>query len=87
MRLDGMARVKTTNYTVEEVLEIMEVQKKLQNKLMVSYQESNSQVTYRQYQDVKKEISWCQEMLEALDPFTYGKTRRTCQSGTGPFSL
>ena len=39
------------------------------------------------YLVIEKIIAACQHALRKLDPFTYGKTRRTCQSGTGPFSL
>jgi hypothetical protein len=77
----------TTGFSTEEVVEILEENKKTLKKLMVSFQESGSQITYKRLDDTKEIIAACQHALRKLDPFTYGKTRRTCQSGTGPFSL
>jgi hypothetical protein len=77
----------TTGFSTEEVVEILEENKKTLKKLMISFQESGSQITYKRLDDTKEIIAACQHALRKLDPFTYGKTRRTCQSGTGPFSL
>lgn len=73
------------NFTVEEVEEILAENKKVLKKLMMSYSESGSQVTYKRLEDTKEIISACQAALSKLDPFKYGKTRRTCQSTVGGF--
>jgi hypothetical protein len=52
---------------------------------MVSFQESGSQITYKRLDDTKEIIAACQHALRKLDPITYGKTRRTCQSSIGNF--
>lgn len=77
----------TTGFTTEEVLEILTENKKILKKLMMSFQESGSQVTYKRLEDTREIIAACQQALRKIDPFTYGKSRRTCQSGTGNFSL
>jgi hypothetical protein len=85
---EGMAALDMSkNFTVEEVEEILAENKKVLKKIMMSYSESGSQVTYQRIEDTEKKITACQHALRKLDPFTYGKTRRTCQSGAGPFSL
>jgi hypothetical protein len=75
----------TTGFSTEEVVEILEENKKTLKKLMVSFQESGSQITYKRLDDTKEIIAACQHALRKLDPITYGKTRRTCQSTAGIF--
>ena len=70
----------TTGFTLEEVEGILAQNKKILNKLMVSFSESGSQVTYKRLEDVKEIISACQKSLRTLDPTTYGTRRRTAQS-------
>jgi hypothetical protein len=73
------------NFTIEEVEEILAENKKVLKKIMMSYSESGSQVTYQRMEDTEKKIAACQAALSKLDPITYGKTRRTCQSTAGNF--
>ncbi len=70
----------TTGFTTQEVEEILAENKKTLKKLMMSFSESGSQITYKRLEDTKEIICACQHALRKLDPFTYGKTRRTCQS-------
>lgn len=75
----------TTGFTTEEVEVILGENKKILKKLMISFQESGSQVTYKRLSDTKEIISACQHALKKLDPLKYGASRRTCQSSTGNF--
>lgn len=75
----------TTGFSAEEVLEILTENKKVLKKLMMSFSETGSQVTYKRLEDTKEIIAACQFALKKLDPFTYGKSRRTCQSAIGGF--
>ena len=83
---EGMAAIDmTTGFTTEEVEEILEENKKTLKKLMMSFSESGSQITYKRLEDTKEIICACQHALRKLDPFKYGKTRRTCQSTASGF--
>ena len=75
----------TTGFSAEEVLEILTENKKTLKKLMMSFSETGSQVTYKKLEDTKEIIAACQYALKKLDPYTYGKSRRTCQSSMGSF--
>lgn len=75
----------TTGFSAEEVLEILTENKKTLKKLMMSFSETGSQVTYKKLDDTKEIIAACQYALKKLDPYTYGKSRRTCQSSMGSF--
>jgi hypothetical protein len=54
-------------------------------KAMASFSESGTSVTYRKPSEIKADIEWCQSALQKLNPFKYGKSRRTCQSSAGNF--
>lgn len=58
---------------------------KEKEKSMASFSESGTSVTYRKQSEIDEDIRWCQSALQKLNPFKYGKSRRTCQSSAGSF--
>jgi hypothetical protein len=58
---------------------------KEKEKSMASFSESGTSVTYRKQAEIDEDIRWCQSALQKLNPFKYGKSRRTCQSSAGSF--
>lgn len=80
-----MARVDTTGYTYDEVVEEFAIYKSLDRKTLLSFQESGTQGTYKTPSHIAAKIAWCQAAMRQLDPFTHGKTRRSIQSAVGNF--
>lgn len=80
-----MARVDTTGYTYEEVVEEFTIYKNLDRKTLLSFQESGTQGTYKTPSHIAAKIAWCQAAMRQLDPYTHGKRRKTAQSSMGSF--
>lgn len=80
---DGMKEL--IGWTEEMVWNRLQGLIKEKEKSMASFSESGTSVTYRKQSEIDEDIRWCQSALQKLNPFKYGKSRRTCQSSAGSF--
>ena len=77
--------MKLIGYTEEMIWDQLQIHIKEKQKAMSSFSESGTSVTYRRRSEIQADIDWCQAALCQLNPFKYGKTRRTCQSTASGF--
>jgi len=77
----GQAIDYSIGFTVEEVKDILDVQKAELKKVMQAYSDSGTSVTKRRIDEINTVISACQRALQKLSPSTYGTPApRTAQA-------
>jgi hypothetical protein len=68
-------------FTQAEVEEILTTQKAELKKTLAAYADNGSSVTKRRIVEIHAVIAACQKALQKMDPNTYGRKRKTLQSG------
>ena len=71
----------SVGFTLQEVEEILAVQKTELSKTLAAYANDGSSVTKRRLNEIHTIIAACQDALRKLDPETYGRPARVVRTG------